>query len=206
MYVPLQTVQKKLAGIDYLQSSVFKLKDMGKLDLTILEITDLMRRRHNITDPDDDDFAVNSIVEVIEILDNVFFAVNILLLALTSISLVVGGVGIMNVMYVAVTERTFEIGLKKSVGAKGFHILAQFLFEAVFLTMIGGVLGVVAGVFITHIGEIVAADFGYALRFTIAWWSIAIGFGFSAFVGIIFGYFPARSASRLTPMDALRRE
>jgi putative ABC transport system permease protein len=206
MYIPLQTVQKKLAGVDYLQSSVFKLKDMNKLDLTILEITDLMRDRHNITDPDDDDFAVNSIVEVIEILDNVFFAVNILLLALTSISLLVGGVGIMNVMYVAVTERTFEIGLKKSVGARSFHILAQFLFEAIFLTLIGGILGVLVGVLITQGAEKLAANFGYVLRFTIAWWSVAIGFGFSAATGIIFGYFPARSASQLTPMDALRKE
>lgn len=206
IYLPLQTVQKKLSGTDYIQSSVFKLKDMNKLDLTVAEATDVMRVRHNIKNPDDDDFAVNSIVEILNILSTVFFAINALLLALVSISLVVGGVGIMNVMYVAVTERTFEIGLKKAVGAKGFHILAQFLFEAIFLTFIGGILGIVIGALITQGGEIVARGFGYNLQFTIYWWSILIGFGFSTFVGIVFGYFPARSASRLTPMEALRRE
>ena len=206
MYVPLQTVQKKLAGMDYVQAAIFKLKDMNKLELTIAQATDIMRQRHNIKNPDDDDFAVNSIVELLEILDKVFFAVNALLLALTSVSLVVGGVGIMNVMYVAVAERTYEIGLKKSVGAKNFDILAQFLFEAVLLTIFGGIFGVAVGVLITHGGEILASGFGYNLDLTITWWSLAISAGFSMFVGVVFGYWPARSASKLTPMDALRRE
>ena len=206
IYLPLETVQKKISGTDHIQTAIFKLKDMSKLDLTVAQMTDVMRERHNIKNPDDDDFAVNSIVEVLDILSTVFFAINALLLALVSISLVVGGVGIMNVMYVAVTERTFEIGLKKSIGAKSFHILAQFLFEAVFLTFLGGIIGIAAGVLITQGGEIVARGFGYDLKFSIYWWSIAIGFGFSAFVGIVFGYFPARSASRLTPMEALRKE
>jgi len=206
LYVPLQTAQKKLAGINYIQTMIFKLKDMTKLDLTIAQATDIMRIQHHITNPDDDDFAVNSIVEILNILNTVFFAVNALLLALTSISLIVGGVGIMNVMYVAVTERTFEIGLKKSVGAKNFSILAQFLFEAVFLTILGGIIGLIIGFLITQGAEILAASFGYPIDLTITWWSVLIGAGFSAVVGILFGYWPARNASRMTPMDALRRE
>lgn len=208
IYLPLQTVQKKLAGIDYIQTAIFKLKDMDKLDLTIAQTTDILRIQHHINsnNPDDDDFAVNSIVELLEILDKVFFAVNALLLALTSVSLIVGGVGIMNVMYVAVSERTYEIGLKKSVGAKNFDILAQFLFEAIILTFLGGVIGVVIGVLVTRGGEIVASGIGYPLSLSITAWSIALGFGFSAFTGIVFGYWPARSASRLSPMDALRKE
>lgn len=206
LYVPLQTAQKKLAGINYIQTMIFKLKDMSKLDLTIAEATDIMRLQHHITNPDDDDFAVNSIVEILNILNTVFFAVNALLLALTSISLVVGGVGIMNVMYVAVTERTFEIGLKKSVGAKNFSILSQFLFEAVFLTIFGGIIGLIIGFLITQGAEILAASFGYPINLTITWWSVLIGAGFSAVVGILFGYWPARNASRMTPMDALRKE
>ena len=206
LYVPLQTAQKKLAGINYIQTMIFKLKDMTKLDLTIAQATDIMRIQHHITNPDDDDFAVNSIVEILNILNTVFFAVNALLLALTSISLVVGGVGIMNVMYVAVTERTFEIGLKKSVGAKNFSILAQFLFEAVFLTILGGIIGLIVGFLITSGAEIIIASFGYKIGLTITWWSVLIGAGFSAVVGILFGYWPARNASRMTPMDALRRE
>jgi putative ABC transport system permease protein len=206
LYVPLQTVQKKLAGIDYLQSVIFKLKDMSRLDLTIAQTTDIMRMQHHITNPDDDDFAVNSIVEILNILNTVFFAVNALLLALTSISLVVGGVGIMNVMYVSVTERTYEIGLKKSVGAKNGSILAQFLFEAVFLTILGGIIGISVGFLVTYGAEILAAGFGYPIDLSITWWSVTIGAGFSAVVGIVFGYFPARNAANLSPMDALRKE
>jgi len=206
IYVPLQTTQKKLAGIDYLQFAIFKVKDMKKLDATILDVTDAIRDRHNIVNPDDDDFAVNSIVEVLDILDKVFFSVNLLLLALVSISLVVGGVGIMNVMYVTVTERTFEIGLKKSVGAKNWHILFQFLFEAIFLTFLGGIGGIFIGMGISKAGEILASHFGFFLDFPITWWSLAIGLGFSSFTGIAFGYFPARKASQLSPMEALHKE
>ena len=206
VYIPLQTVQKKLAGIDYIQFAIFKIKDMGKLDLTILNATDVLREQHDITNPEDDDFAVNSIVEVLEILDKVFFSVNLLLIALTSISLIVGGVGIMNVMYVTVTERTFEIGLKKSIGAKNSQILFQFLFEAIFITLLGGIIGFILGLGISKIGEIVAFSYGFNLKFSITWWSATIGLGFSALTGIIFGYSPARKASLLSPMDALRKE
>lgn len=206
MYIPLQTVQKKLAGTDYLQSAVFKLKDMKKMDLTIAEATDVMRQRHNIKNPEDDDFAVSSIVEFLDILDKVFFAINVLLLALTSVSLIVGGVGIMNVMYVAVAERTFEIGLRKSVGAKNKSILGQFLFEAIFLTLIGGFLGLIVGAVITKGGEVLISYLGYPVELSITWWSMAIGVGFSALVGVIFGYYPARNASKLLPIEALRKE
>jgi putative ABC transport system permease protein len=206
VYMPLQTLQKKLAGVDYLQFAIFKLKDMKKLDWTILNATDVMREQHDITNPDDDDFAVNSIVEVLDILNTVFFAVNLMLLALVSISLIVGGVGIMNVMYVSVTERTFEIGLKKAIGARGSHILLQFLFEAIFITLLGGIIGFFVGLGISKAGEILAASYGFNLKFTITWWAVAIGLGFSGATGIIFGYFPARKASRMEPMEALRQE
>lgn len=206
MYIPLQTVQKKLSGTDYLQSAIFKLKDMKKVDLTIAEATDIMRIRHNIKNPEDDDFAVSSIMEFLDILDKVFFAINALLLALTSVSLIVGGVGIMNVMYVSVAERTFEIGLKKSVGAKNKSILGQFLAEAIFLTIAGGIIGLFVGALVTKAGEAAITYFGYSVSLSITWWSVAIGVGFSAIVGIIFGYYPARKASQLSPMEALRKE
>jgi putative ABC transport system permease protein len=206
IYLPLRTVQKKLNGVDYIQTAVFKIKNMDLLDFTILDATDVMRSQHDITDPDDDDFAVNSIVELLNILDKVFKYVNILLIALTSISLLVGGVGIMNVMYVSVTERTFEIGLKKSVGARKGNVLIQFLFEAVFITMLGGIIGLILSFIIAKIGGVVVQNFGFTLNFSIPWWAAAIGIGFSAATGIIFGYFPARKASQLTPMDALRKE
>lgn len=206
IYLPIRTTQKKLLGIDHIQFAVFKIKDMNKLDLTILEAEDVMRSQHNIKKTEDDDFAVNSIAEVKDILDKVFNVVDYLLLALTSISLIVGGVGIMNVMYVAVVERTFEIGLRKSIGAKKSDILKQFLFEAIFLTVLGGILGVVLGFFLSGILERIASNFGYNLSFPVTWKAILVGFSFSALTGLVFGIYPARKASQMSPMEALRRE
>jgi len=206
IYMPIQTLQKRIMGIDYIQFTVFKIEDMEKIDVTIAEATDIMRDQHDIEDPDDDDFAVNSIVEIKEILDKVFYVINLLLLALTSISLVVGGVGIMNVMYVAVTERTFEIGLRKSIGAKNSDILKQFLMEAVFLTIAGGIVGIILGAIIAYAISYVINQFGLTFSLQITLESVLIGFGFSALAGIVFGSYPARKASQLTPMEALRKE
>ena len=206
IYLPVRTLQKKLLGTDHIQFAVFKIKDMSKLELTILEASDVMRREHNIKKEGDDDFAVNSIAEIKDILDKVFNVVDYLLLALTSISLVVGGVGIMNVMYVAVVERTSEIGLRKSIGAKKSDILKQFLFEAIFLTVFGGILGVAIGFFLSGVFEQLASNFGYTLKFPVTFKAISIGFGFSALTGLVFGLYPAKRASNLSPMEALRKE
>jgi putative ABC transport system permease protein len=206
LFLPLQTMQKKITGTDNIQFAVFKLKDMTKLDLTLLEATDIMRREHSIKNPDDDDFAVNSIVEVKEILDKVFNVINLLLIGLTSISLLVGGVGIMNVMYVAVTERTFEIGLRKSIGAKQSDILRQFLLEAVFLTVAGGIIGIILGAGIAYVASLIIGKLGYFLNFSVSLQAILIGFTFSALTGIVFGLYPARKASQISPMEAMRHE
>ncbi len=206
IYLPIKTLQKKLLGTDHIQFAVFKIKDMSKLELTILEAEDVMRSEHDIKKTEDDDFAVNSIAELKDILDKVFNVVDYLLLALTSISLVVGGVGIMNVMYVAVIERTFEIGLRKSIGAQKSDILKQFLLEAVFLTVLGGILGVALGFFLAGTLEHLAANFGYNLKFPVTLKAVLVGFGFSALTGLIFGIYPARKASQLSPMEALRKE
>lgn len=206
IYLPLQTLQKKIKGMDNIHFAIFKIKDMSKLDATVAEATDLMRREHDITDPEDDDFAVNSIAELKGILDKVFLIVNFLLIGLTSISLIVGGVGIMNVMYVAVTERTFEIGLRKAVGARGNDVLSQFLFEAIFLTAIGGILGVLMGVILSFLVSWIILQFGLSLQLAITWQAVAIGFGFSALAGLVFGIYPAKRAAELSPMEALRKE
>ncbi len=206
IYVPLETLQKKIMGIDYVSFAIFKVKNLAQIDYTVLQATDIMRERHDIKKAEDEDFAVLAISEALSILEQVFFVINALLLALTSISLVVGGVGIMNVMYVAVIERTYEIGLRKSVGARNSAILLQFLFEAVFLTLLGGIAGILIGFGISKIAEFVAASQGYFISLSTTWWAILIGFGFSAATGIIFGYYPARKASHLSPMEALRKE
>jgi ABC-type antimicrobial peptide transport system permease subunit len=167
---------------------------------------DILRDRHNVDDPDDEDFTVMALSEVTEILDQVFIIINVLLIALASISLVVGGVGITNVMYVAVTERTSEIGLRKSLGARRMDILEQFLFEAIFITFAGGLFGIILGYILTSIGEVVIAQLGFPLQFPVGWLSVLIGAGFSIAIGIVFGIHPAQKASRLSPMEALRKE
>ena len=206
IYLPVRTLQKKIMGVDYITFAIYEVTDLTKMELTILEMEEVMRSRHGIEDPDDDDFAVMSIAEAKDLLDQVFSVVNILLIALTSISLIVGGVGITNVMYVTVVERTFEIGLRKAVGAKNSDIMKQFLFEAVFLTMIGGAFGILLGFLLSKVAEYVIAKFGFALSFPLAWNAVVIAIAFSAITGLVFGLRPAQTASKLSPMEALRKE
>ncbi|MBD3245060.1 MAG: FtsX-like permease family protein [Candidatus Moranbacteria bacterium] len=205
VFTPLQTQQNKVMGVDHIQSVIFKVKDSEKMDYYIGEMEYILRQRHDIDDPQEDDFAVTSISEAIEMIDKVFVWINFLLLALTSISLVVAGVGITNVMYVSVAQRTFEIGLRKAIGAKKSDILAQFLMEALLLTFIGGILGVILGYLLGFAGELVIKKFGFELDFTVTPGMIFIGFGFSAAIGLIFGLKPALKAADLSPMQAIKK-
>ena len=145
IYLPVQTLEKKILGIDYVRYITVKVADVSKIDVTAADITDLLKRLHKTPKPEQEDFSVMTMQEAKKIIDDVFNVITILLLALTSISLVVGGVGIMNIMYVAVVERTFEIGLRKAIGAKSKDILRQFLFEAIILTSLGGAIGITIG-------------------------------------------------------------
>lgn len=206
IYIPVQTVQKKILGVDYLKFITFKVKDESRIEESVADITEELRRLHDIDNPDKDDFGVTSIKEAQDTIAKVFGAINILLLALTSVSLIVGGVGIMNVMYVTVVERTFEIGLRKAVGAKSKDILRQFLFEAVFITFAGGLIGIFLGFLFSFLLSYVFSALGFDLNFIITPQALFLAVGFSVTVGMIFGYYPARSASRLSPMEALRKE
>lgn len=206
IYIPVQTMQKKILGIDYIRFIMVKVQNEKLIDVTASELTSEMRRLHGITDPDKDDFGITSIKEAQATIENVFKTINILLLALTSISLVVGGVGIMNVMYVAVTERTFEIGLRKAVGAKSRNILRQFLWEAIFITFFGGIVGIILGYFLLLVLSYVSSSFGFPIEFGLSTSAISLAVGFSVATGVIFGYYPALAASRLSPMEALRKD
>lgn len=205
IYVPLKTINKRLLGIDYVQFITFKLKDVSRMEETALEIRDVMRKEHNITDPNKEDFSVMSAKEGRDLIENVFGTINYLLLALTSISLIVGGVGIMNVMYVAVTERTREIGLRKALGASNSGILRQFLLEAIIVTLLGGAIGIVFGIILTYLLNNFLIRIGFFLQFSVPISSILIAVGFSALVGIVFGIYPAWKASSLSPIEALRK-
>ena len=205
IYVPLETLNKKLMGIDYVQFITFKVKDTARIEETAVDIRDVMRQEHDITDPSKDDFVVMSAAEGKAMIDKVFGTINYLLLALTSISLIVGGVGIMNVMYVAVTERTREIGLRKAVGASSGGILRQFLFEAIIVTLLGGAVGIVFGVAATYLLNNFLVRLGFLLQFSVPVGTILVAVGFSAAIGIIFGIYPAWKASQLSPIEALRK-
>ncbi len=206
IFIPVQTMQKKILGIDYIRFIMVKAEDEKLIDVTAADLVDEMRRLHKITDPDKDDFGVTSIKEAQKTIEDVFKTINILLLALTSISLIVGGVGIMNVMYVAVAERSFEIGLRKAVGAKAKNILRQFLWEAIFITFFGGMIGIIIGYFLLLALSYFSRSLGYAIELSLSGNAIGLAAGFSIATGIIFGYYPARAASKLSPMEALRKD
>lgn len=205
-YVPVQTLQKKILGVDYVQFVSVKMSDASREAETVADIVALMRRQHDIDDPDKDDFSVTSTKEARKTLEDVLGSITILLLALTSISLVVGGVGIMNVMYVSVSERTSEIGLRKAVGATSTGILQQFLFEALIITGIGGLIGIALGMLLSFGLTFLFGYFGFGLTLRFSMTSFLFSVSFAMAVGLIFGIAPAYRASKLSPMEALRKE
>jgi ABC-type antimicrobial peptide transport system permease subunit len=167
---------------------------------------DFMRERHNISDPKDDDFHMQTQDDAIRNTQQITGILQILLASIAAISLVVGGIGIMNIMYVNVTERIHEIGLRKSIGAQKKHILAQFLVEAVMLTALSGCLGIILGIGLTWLAIQIISSFQAGWTFGISGSGVALGLIVSTAIGLIFGYAPARRASALRPMEALRHE
>jgi putative ABC transport system permease protein len=206
LFMPLSTAQKKMLGIDYITIGVVQLKDTNLGEATAEQIREVMRQSHNITDPNKDDFTVTTQAQALDTFNTIFNGITILLICIASISLVVGGVGIMNIMYVVVTERTAEIGLKKSLGAKNSDILKEFLTESILVTVLGGIIGIIFGAVLGWLVAVIANASGLSWLFSVPLYAIVIAVGVSAAIGISFGVLPARSAAKLDPIEALRYE
>lgn len=206
VFMPLTTAQKKLLGVDHLMVGIVALDDINKSDSVAESIKQVMRNNHSITNPDKDDFEVQTQAQALETFNTIFSGITYLLIAIAAISLIVGGVGIMNIMYVVVTERTSEIGLKKAIGAREKDILSEFLVEAVLVTIAGGVIGLLFGAFLGFLVSVIAQSFNMEWAFKVPLYAIFLAFGVSSAIGIFFGVFPARSAAKMDPIEALRYE
>lgn len=198
---PYTTVQKRILAIDYLQSVVASSESEDQAPNAVIEITNLLRERHKITEQQEDDFNVFSMEEMIATFSSTSEMLTILLVAIASISLLIGGIGIMNIMYVSVKERTKEIGLRMAVGGKGSDILMQFLIEAMLISITGGLIGVSLG-----LGATLFIEKVLNWPTSVTSFSIIVSFVVCAITGIFFGWYPAKKASTLDPITALRYE
>ena len=198
---PYTTVQKKLVGIPYIQQIVLSATSSDNVEAAAVDITRLLRQRHKIQNPDDDDFTVRTVEEMAATRVQMAQTMTKLLMSVASVSLLVGGIGIMNIMLVSVTERTREIGLRMAVGARTRDILRQFLAEAISLSVAGGAVGVLLGL---SVSRVLTTGLGWPTLITPS--SILIAFAFAGAVGVFFGFYPARKAAELDPIEALRYE
>lgn len=208
VYIPIKTAQKLLLGIDYMSFFVVQLKNPAKTLETSDDIRRFLRKEHGIKGNDlkKDDFNVQTSQETMDIINVVFGAVSLLFGAIASISLIVGGVGIMNIMYVSVTERIAEIGLRKAVGARRRDILLQFLIEALTITLLGGLLGIIFGALLSFLINFIAGQAGVNLKMGVSVSSFLLGFFVTLGFGIVFGVGPAKKAAELQPIEALRAD
>jgi len=206
VFVPLQTAQKLLLGINYISFARLKVDKPENVDIAVADIKNFLQMRHKIDDPIDIDFSVRSMAQGLSAITQITDALKFFLVAVAAIALIVGGVGIMNIMLAAVEERTREIGLRKAVGATRQAIVRQFLLESVFITFTGGIIGIVGGALISYITAVVAQSMGYDWNFVLSFSSIFLGCAVSIGVGLAFGILPARKAAALNPIEALRYE
>jgi putative ABC transport system permease protein len=206
IYIPSIVVQKKILGTDYVIGVMANVQDIKKIDQTKEEIKSLMRERHDIEGEGKDDFEVMTMEEARTMVDSIMSAITFFLMALIGISLLVAGVGITNIMYVTVVERTFEIGLRMALGARKKDILWQFISEAILLTFVGGVLGLVVGTSISYLIYYLATILNFSWSPGIPLWVFAFSLVFSNLVGLFFGVYPAQKAAKLDPIDAIRKD
>lgn len=201
LFIPIDVVTNEILGEERLQEIDVSVKDQNSINQTMDDVTTLLRDRHNLKEGDDNDFQISSAQDILSTVQTITGLLTVMIAGISGISLVVGGVGVMNIMLVSVTERTKEIGLLKAIGAKQKDILTQFLVEAVVMTLLGGLAGIILGISGAFAVSTVAG-----IPFVVSIPAILIAVGVSTLVGVVFGLYPARRAARLSPIDALRYE
>lgn len=199
--LPYTTVMKRILATDYLQGIQASAVNEEMTDMTIAEITDILRTQHKLRDGEEDNFTIRSMQELAEMISSTSSMMTVLLAAVAGISLLVGGIGIMNIMIVSVTERTREIGLRMSIGARGKDIMMQFLIEAVIISVTGGILGIIMGALATWM---IALFAHWPVQIDAS--SVVLSFAVCTIIGVIFGFYPAAKASNLDPIEAIRYE
>ena len=205
--VPYTTAQRYILGIKHFQHIIVEADTEANISQTVEDIKTTLRDSHNITDPEKDDFQVSSQADAMAMVSTIMNVLTLFLAAVAAISLIVGGVGIMNIMLVSVTERTREIGLRKAIGATNKNILVQFLLEAVTLTIVGGIIGIILGASLSLAISVILSKYlslNWSFVFPVS--GALLGLSVSAFVGLAFGIYPARQASLKSPIEALRYE
>ena len=206
VFIPFSIGQHQILGINYVQFVRVKVDKSENVATTMEDIRRVLRTEHRITNPDNDDFSVRDLADAIKVLTSITDTLRMFLGLMAGISLLVGGIGIMNIMLVTVSERTREIGLRKSIGATNKEIRNQFLFEAIILTFTGGVIGIIVGIAISYLITLGVRFAGYDWAFIISPISIILAVFVSVITGIVFGLYPAMKASKLDPIVALRYE
>ncbi len=206
IFVPLGIAQGQLLGIHHVQAINIKVDEAVNIEKTISDVTNVLKQRHHVLTDDDIDFTVRNQASAVDILTTITSALSLFLTSMAAIALLVGGIGILNIMLVTVAERTREIGLRKAVGATNGMIMKQFLLEAGTLTLIGGLIGIVIGVILSYLMATLMQYMGYDWDFVISITSVVLAISVSILTGVIFGLYPSFKASRLNPIEALRYE
>ena len=206
-YIPVKTLQKQILGVDYINFITTKVASVEQIDQAVADITAILKVRHDFLEdnPDRFDFAVNTTQEAMTMISSVLQGLTILLLVIAGISLLVGGIGIMNIMYVSVMERTYEIGLRKAVGATPLQIKKQFLIEAALITFGGAIIGIGLGSLLALLISVVATMLGYSWPFSVPLYGIITAVTVSVSIGLLFGWYPAQKAAKLDPITALHK-